>query len=357
MTGAGAGGRADGTAEWYRRFAELEARGRSAVYEDWGRGVAGDERMLARIRSLPEQRRQPNLVFACSRLLGAPEGGYPAWRDWTLAHWDAVAAEALRRRTQTNEPGRCAVLLPALAAIPGPIALLELGTAAGLCLYPDRYAYRYDGGPVLGRSSVLLDCATTAGAEGSAPRRPPGIAGWPGIAGLPEIVWRAGIDLHPLDVRDGDAMRWLETLVWPEEHDRRERIRAAAGIVRAEGAAGRPPLLVAGDLVDCLDDVAALAPAEATLVIMHTAVMPYVVRAERERLFARIRALAAERGARWIAAEGTPAFTWLFPRAARSSTRFALVVDGALRGFAGAHGEYLELLPDAQLPGAQPAGA
>src|SRR5215510_7650982 len=36
------------------------------------------------------------------------------------------------RRTQKNEVGRCAVLLPALP--PGSLALFEVGASAGLCL-------------------------------------------------------------------------------------------------------------------------------------------------------------------------------------------------------------------------------
>jgi hypothetical protein len=45
--------------------------------------------------------------------------------------------------TQTNEPGRCAVLLPVLAGLSEPLALLEVGAFAGLCLLPDFYAYDF----------------------------------------------------------------------------------------------------------------------------------------------------------------------------------------------------------------------
>src|SRR5260370_37467954 len=54
---------------------------------------------------------------------------------------DAIAEVMLTRTTQTNEPGRCATLLPALAQIEGPLALIEVGASAGLCLLPDAYGY------------------------------------------------------------------------------------------------------------------------------------------------------------------------------------------------------------------------
>ena len=37
------------------------------------------------------------------------------------------------------------MLLPALASLPAPLALVEVGAAVGLCLLPDRYAYDYGG--------------------------------------------------------------------------------------------------------------------------------------------------------------------------------------------------------------------
>jgi hypothetical protein len=58
---------------------------------------------------------------------------------------EPLRALILSRSTQTNEPARCAVLLPALVCLPQPLALIEVGASAGLCLYPDRYGYDYGG--------------------------------------------------------------------------------------------------------------------------------------------------------------------------------------------------------------------
>ena len=189
----------------YARFAADEAPGRSALYEEWAAGVAGDAGAVRILARIPETHRQPPLVFAVTRLLGAPEAGYASWASWLADNADAVVAEASRRSVQTNEPQRCAALLPALSGVDGPIALLELGASAGLCLFPDRYSYRYRGGrdldPRGGPSTVVLACDVS----GDPPLR------------LPEIVWRAGIDLAPLDAADPADRRFLTTLVWPGE--------------------------------------------------------------------------------------------------------------------------------------------
>ena len=132
-----------GVAHLYRRFAEVEARGVSDVYDDWASGVAGDDEVLALLEALPAAKRQPNLVFAAARLVGAPVGPYRPFREWLLARWAEVEPEIRGRSTQTNEAARCAVLLPVLSALEGPLALIEVGASAGLCLQPHRYGYRY----------------------------------------------------------------------------------------------------------------------------------------------------------------------------------------------------------------------
>lgn len=311
------------TAEWYRGFAEREARGRSAIYADWASGIAEDSALLALIDELPETTRQPSLVFAVARLLGAPEASFAEFRPWMLENWPRVRPHVATRLNQTNEPGRCASLMPALATLPGPLALLEIGASGGLCLYPDRYSYVYDNGvridPAGGPSSVLLHCSTNG--QVPLPQR------------LPEVVWRAGIDLAPLDVTDPDDRRWLEALAWPEEHDRRERIRAAVEIARQD-----PPLLVRGQARDALADLAAQAPAGATLVVITSGVLVYLPYLERQRFIQAVR----EVGAHWLSLEGVDVLPSVRDALPEGDGRFVLALDERPLAWTSPHGQSLD---------------
>lgn len=297
-----------GDGEWFARFAG-ETASQSPIYEAWALGAAEDDELLALVGELPRPRRQPNLIFAVSRLLGAPVGPYLPWRDWVVAHWPAVRAAAETHVTQTNEPGRIAAILPALARIPGPIALVDVGASAGLLLYPDRYSYDYSGtrlDPADGPSAVLLACETAT---------PP--------AAVPTIVWRAGLDLNPLDVTSPDDVTWLETLIQPERTDRVARIRAAIDIARTD-----PPLLVAGDAVDALPALAAQTPRDARLVIMTAGTLVYLSRDDRARFAHAVSALDAT----WIALEGPGVVTDKVPP---RPGLFALTVEGELTAWVG----------------------
>ncbi|CAN5569913.1 hypothetical protein BH10ACT5_BH10ACT5_05900 [soil metagenome] len=261
-------------AERFGRFAREEAPGRSELYAEWAAGVVSDGEVTAILGRIPARHRQPPLVFAVTRLLGAPERSYRDWAEWVREHADDVVTGCTAHSLQTNEPLRCAALLPALSAIDGPVALLEVGASAGLCLYPDRYSYRYLGGPDLdprdGRSAVILDSKLRGGG--------------PSLR-MPEVVWRAGIDLAPLDAADAEDRSFLVSLAWPGEAGRAARIEAALDIAAAD-----PPLLVRGDATEraALQALAALAPSGATLVITTPGVLPHIPREGRDRLIANI---------------------------------------------------------------------
>ncbi|PZU48757.1 MAG: DUF2332 domain-containing protein [Microbacterium sp.] len=318
-------------AERFGRFARDEAPGRSELYAAWARLVESDLDLQRTLAAIPANRRQPPLVFAVTRLLGAPDApdtDAVAWGDWVLAHADEVARECACRSLQTNEPQRCAALLPALSRIPGPIALLEIGASAGLCLYPDRYSYRYSGAagevrldPADGPSEVVLDCTVRG-------ERMPQVT-------MPEVVWRAGIDLAPLDPAAPGTVDWLTRLVWPGESGREERIRAALRI-----AASDQPVLVAGDGAQLLASVAARAPKGATLVVQTPGVLAHIPWAGRHAVIA-----AARAAGRWITLDAPSLHEgWsVSVDAADWPGGFALALDGDVLAAADPLGAWLQL--------------
>jgi hypothetical protein len=305
------------TASRYVEFAEREAHAQSPVYERLALAVWRDEEILALLDTLPSVKRQPNLFFAVVRFLDGPVDDPAAFHEFAVANWAAIEAEMRVRRTQTNEAGRCAVLLPVLAALPQPLALLEVGASAGLCLYPDRYAYQY-GEHLVGSGEPVLRCAAS---------------GVTLPAGVPEVVWRAGLDLNPLDVTDPANVAWLEALVWPEHEHRRERLREAAAVAAAE-----PPMLVRGDLVDDLPALAARAPDGATLVVFHSSVLFYVTESRREAFAEVARGLPGH----WVANEspGMVPYDGL-PEPPDSGLHNVLALDGKALAWTGPHGQSL----------------
>lgn len=314
------------TGEWYRRFAVHEAAGLSPTYERLAMAVAGASDLLAALDALPERQRQPNLVFAAARLLGSPLEDRRSFLAWIEKNWAQLTGVLAAKRTQTNEAGRCASLLPLLSRIEGPIALLEVGAAAGLCLYPDRWRYRY-GAEVIGDPSAPLLVCEPVGAF-TAPTR------------LPEVIWRAGLDLNPLDVTNDDDAHWLEVLVWPEQHERLERLRAAVQLARAD-----PPTLVRGDLNDDLLRLVAQAPSDATLVVMHSAVLTYLSAEERRRFVDQVTALPGH----WISNEGPSVLPSVAARLPADQPlreeHFLTALDGHPLAWSGPHGQSIELLP------------
>lgn len=317
---------AAGTAENYRAFA-ADARDRSPQYEELALAAAGDPLLLGFLGSLPAAKRQPNLLFAVARyLLGAP-ADISALRKLVRDKGDELAAGMRTRRTQTNEPARCATLLPALALLPQPVALLEVGASAGLTLLPDRYSYDYNGTRLAGTdpAAPVLACD----ARGPVPLP----------AGVPEVSWRAGLDLNPLDVTSDADVRWLECLLWPGEAGREERLAAAVETARRD-----PPPLYRGDLLTDVPRLAGQAPPGATLVIFHSAVLAYLSRPERARFAATVAALNAV----WLSNEAPGILPGALPDGAaapREAGNFVLVKDGGTPlAAADGHGTWLDWL-------------
>jgi hypothetical protein len=247
----------------YAAFAADEARGSSEAYERLALAVSQSDDLLEFIATLPVEKRQPNLFLAAVRHVCGVARNVDDLGQFVRTSQVQIREVMLSRTTQTNEPARCAVLLPLLAQFAQPLALIEVGASAGLCLLMDHYGYDYGNARI---APAMPD-------DGDAPVFTCEVSGSAPIPNaIPRIAWRAGLDLYPIDVRSERDATWLETLVWPGQDARVPRLHAAINIARRD-----PPNVIRGDLLSDLAQLVATAPKDATVVVFHTAVLGYVV--------------------------------------------------------------------------------
>lgn len=318
------------TAAFYRRWADHEARGSSPTYERLCHAVADSPQVLAFLDTLPQAKRQPNLLLGALRWFEAPVADPEATLQFLVGHADQVRELMLSRATQTNEAARCAVLLPALALLPEPLAVLELGTSAGLCLMLDAWRYEWtdETGAVTRCGSG--DVRLRATVRGSVPL--------PGA--VPAIAARLGLDAHPVDVTDPAERRWLECLVWPEHTERADRLRRAL-----DRAAATPPPVQQGlfpqDVPAAVQQLRQFDP-EATVVVLHSAAAAYLDQAGRRALAGTVDELGVHR----LGLEGAQvsADLGVADVPADSAGRFVLSLDGRTLGTADPHGRDLHWL-------------
>jgi hypothetical protein len=176
--------------------------------------------------------------------LGA--GFHDQYRAFCLDHRERLLELCARHRYQMNEVGRCADLLAALGpaiADGRDLALVDLGTGAGLALHLDRYRYVFraaDGKTATvgdPRSEVVLETEVR------------GVQAAPPVATLPRIAERVGIDIEPLDIEDAAVRSWLAACI-PQEIGAVTRFHRAVEVARAH-----PARTVRGDVARALPAV------------------------------------------------------------------------------------------------------
>jgi hypothetical protein len=335
----------DAVAALHRRFALSEAAGSSPVYERLALAVCRSE-VLDLLATLPVGKQQPNLLFGAMRWHGAPVEHPPAALAWLHERWDEVRSTVLQRSTQTNEAARCAALLPGLAELAartdGPLAVVEVGASAGLCLLHDAWRYRYalpgGGEHVVGPATSSVELPCTVDGPGAAARLP---------SDVPPTAWRAGLDLSPLDPADADTRRWLQCLVWPEHTDRAERLERAL-----EVAAQLRPRVRAGDMTtdlapllaqarQHLDEVAGRG--RGAVVVTHSAALVYLDDDGRRRVLDAV----ADAGAHRLGVEGRAVLPHLEGAVAptdEGDRRFLVSLDDEPLALAAPHGSTLTFL-------------
>jgi hypothetical protein len=303
----------------FRGFAAVAERDGATAYASICRGVADDQDVLSILERAPLPQRRPLILLAAVHdlllsgaehpLAGfydtvravrgtnvpAPSGTDPgaAFTDFCRTHRSELEELVTTRRTQTNEVGRCTALLPGLCHVASlygwdvPLSLLDLGTSAGLNLLFDDYAYTY--------RAATGDATLTAGMPASGVQLT--CEARDDVTSLPELrqpamAERVGLDLSPLDPRSDDDARWLLACQWPDNPQRFGRLRAALDNVRA---ASNPPLLLEGDMVQDLDEVADSIPGDNPLVVFHSWVAAYLDEPQQRSLAEQVRTLARYR--------------------------------------------------------------
>ncbi|PZC45190.1 MAG: hypothetical protein DK306_001572 [Chloroflexi bacterium] len=312
----------------FQRFGAREAPQLSArLYAALCPAIAADDDLLAVAASASPTQPPPNLLFGAVHYLLldgrhdplsafypdlAPTGSaadplhaFPHFRDFVLRNRTQIETLIAGRRVQTNVIQRCTCLLPAFAHVADAapehaLALLEIGPSAGLNLAWDRYGYRYHGATDARWGDPSAPVQLDAELRGAVDLPPL-------PANLP-VAWRAGLELHPVDITNDDQVRWLRALIWPEHVERHQRLAAAIAVARQ-----RPPRIVPGDATTDLASLLTEAPIDAALCVFATHALYQVPDECRQRIDAALQNAAQLRPVWFLSMEGTgPDYSQLF---------------------------------------------
>ncbi|WP_413364383.1 DUF2332 domain-containing protein [Lysinibacillus sp. 3P01SB] len=262
----------------FLQFAEQQAQESSRLYEYLCGEIINDEELMTIIRDIPLSQPKPNLFFAAIHYLvkkyEEPLGAYfasltdyplPAeqsfqpFRQFALKHQDELRELFRTKLVQTNEVSRAAYLYPIIADIHQscgkPLALLEIGTSAGLLLGLDHYHYEYQNGP-----SICLTADTlTIFSENRGEPLPSS------VFRHPIVQTRIGVDLHIVDLKETDHLEWMLALIWPEHKERRRQFLKAKEVndsIQKD--------FYEGDAITLLPHIIQTVPMDCQVVVFHT---------------------------------------------------------------------------------------
>jgi hypothetical protein len=222
-------------------------------------------RLLGAVHRIVLEGRAPELGACYPSVGGDPAAGDAAARfvDAVREHRDEVVRR-LEDGVQTNEVGRCAVLVGGFATVARrtgmPLRLLEMGASAGLNLRWDPYSY---------------DASMW---EGEPPALPAAF----------EVAERRGCDPAPIDPTTEEGRLRLRCFVWPDQVQRRARLDAAL-----EVAARVPAVVERADGPDWVEARLAEPSDGVATVVYHSIVLQYLPRERRQVLRERLAAAGA----------------------------------------------------------------
>jgi hypothetical protein len=352
------------------RIADEEFSLSSALYDRLARALADRPDLAAPLLAAPPGQRRALLYFAAvGYLLRTSATGHPltewmpllggdraaddgdplaALADLIGTHRDQITHLCATRQTQTNEAARSTLLRPAFGraaelAAGRALALIELGTSAGLLLVPDRYAHTYrraDGtSTTYGAGALELTAELRSQA-------------WPAPAAIDlPIASRTGIDLNPIRWDAPDAVTWLRSCIWPEHVERAARLDAA--LVEVAAAV---PEFIAGDIVAELPVALARAEEASVPVVFASHAVCYLDDDGRADLVRLVDSVGRTRDMVLILNESAPNMSQMFApsvpaTAAGARTHVTIIswLDGVpsveVQAEGGAHGIWLDFDP------------
>ncbi|WP_411954865.1 DUF2332 domain-containing protein [Alkalibacillus sp. S2W] len=286
----------------FKRFAE-ECKGASELYEYLSLEIASDEQLLELSTYAREGQPKPNMLFGAVHhllLQGAdhelenfypnitkqPKNSkdcFPVFKDFCTENRDQIIDLLSSKLVQTNEVRRCAYLYPvfhyAYKQVNKPLAMIEIGTSAGLQLMWDQFSYSYGSDEVYGDvdSTVLI----TSEVKGKMPELP---------SSAPPVTHKFGIDLNITDLNDDEKSSWLKSLIWPEHIERLKLFDQAVELFNQQSVN-----LIEGDGISMLDDIAKEIPVDQAICIFHTHVANQIPNDQKHELLNKIKQLGKER--------------------------------------------------------------
>ena len=270
---------------YFQYFGNHHAPQISPLYAKYSHHVARSDYLLELASKATYGQPAANLIFAAVHYLLADRfkddpladyydtlGGSRSYDDgnpctlfetFIRSHEIDVMALASTRITNTNEIGRCGVLLPAFMMVAQEAAtalhMIEIGPSCGLIMCWDKYGYDI-GGASHGRAGAQPTISTQA--RGTPP---------PLTAALPNVLSRKGLELHKVDIEDPDTLAWQLALIWPGGSDRANRIRQAFDVARS-----MKPAIIEGDALETIRDVIETLPGDGAICV-HQSFVKYQI--------------------------------------------------------------------------------
>lgn len=291
--------------EKFINFAITECKGSSHLYEYLSLKIAQDEEILELASHARKGQPVPNLLFGAVHYLllkgknhnlkdffpsivdmprEDKEESFTYFKDFCERNKDEIIPILKSKLVQTNEVRRCAYLFPIFQYIfdivGKPLALIEIGTSAGLQLLWDKYSYSYGKNEIYGDKDSKVHITSEIKSDKS-----------PSLKGsIPPVSSRIGIDLNSIDLSNDEEYLWLNALIWPEHNERRELFEKAAEYVRVN-----PLTLIEGDGIELLPGLSKGIPKEYCVCVFHTHVANQMPKEVRNSLLEQVKWIGRDR--------------------------------------------------------------